>query len=131
MNVAPLLVNQQQSLSVNKVNTDRVRSVSVQNKSNISFGSRKTEMMMKALEDSIDTLVNGSEFNVLNKMKFHKLLTKALPDIMVPENYINCGRQSKVYRISDKYVAKVHRGYYSHTPSLHQVPHKWSVWPSH
>jgi hypothetical protein len=46
-------------------------------------------------------------------MKFHKVLNQALPKIMIPENFINNGRDSKVYRISDKYVAKIKRGYYA------------------
>ena len=110
MNIASLL--NQPNLTVNNINNNnKVRKANGFN-SAISFGSRKTEVLMTALEDSIDTLVNGSELNILNRMKFHRLLGKALPSIMVPENYINCGRQSKVYRIGDRYVAKVQRGYY-------------------
>ena len=82
-------------------------------KNAVNFGSSKGEAIIKLLDSSIDTLINGSELNIANKIKFHKVLSKALPEIMVPENYINKGRDSKVYRINDKYVAKIRRGYYA------------------
>ncbi len=78
----------------------------------VSFGSSKSEGVIKLLDNEIGELINGSEFNVANKMKFKKVMNEALPYIMTPENYINKGRDSKVYRISDNYVAKITRGYY-------------------
>lgn len=62
------------------------------------------------LENSIQECLDAGSFNIAAKVKFHRILDKALPHIMTPENFINKGRESKVYRISDNYVAKIRRG---------------------
>lgn len=114
MNITPV-INQQHIISnnINNVNpVNRAQTTLNRPSSQVSFGSSKSERMLQLLDQSIDTLVNGSDFNLLNKIKFHKVLSAALPDLMVPENFVNNGRASKVYRISDRYVAKIRRGYY-------------------
>lgn len=81
--------------------------------SNISFGSRKSEMLIGLLDNEIGELVNnGSALNVAGRMKFKKVLQESLPYVMSPNNFINKGRDSKVYRINDNYVAKIRRGHY-------------------
>ncbi|MCR5265018.1 MAG: hypothetical protein K6E29_00310 [Cyanobacteria bacterium RUI128] len=114
MNITPVL-NQQRAVLNNNNNINNVnRTQTTFNRpsSQVSFGSSKSERMLQLLDHSIDALVNGSDFNILNKMKFHRVLSAALPELMVPENFVNNGRASKVYRISDRYVAKIRRGYY-------------------
>lgn len=107
MNISPII--NQQNIRINNNNTYRNN---IQHNT-VNFGSSKTEGLMKLLDSSVDALINGSELNIANKIKFHAVLKEALPKIMVPENFINNGRDSKVYRISDKYVAKIRRGYYA------------------
>ena len=80
--------------------------------SNVSFRGANSEQMLKLVEQQVDSLMDGSHLNILARNKFAKLLKKALPDIMSEENFINKGRDSKVYRIGDKYIAKIRRGYY-------------------
>ena len=98
------LVSQHNQLTVNSISKPQHNKPVVRNSSSISFGSSKSERALKLLEGTIDTLVEGGEFNFINKMRFHRVLDKALPAILQRENFINKGRESKVYRISDKYV---------------------------
>ena len=111
MNITPI-INQQTSINNVGLNKPSVKGVRQFSSKQISFGSSKAENALKLLDETIDTLVHGSEFNIVNKLRFHSMLDAALPALMVPENFINNGRASKVYRISDKYVAKIKRGYY-------------------
>lgn len=62
------------------------------------------------MNKAIDDFLQAGELNIAAKVKFHKILDAALPSIMSRKNFINKGRDSKVYRISDKYVAKIRRG---------------------
>ena len=102
-------INPQQNIRpINRVNNRYPN-----NAGRISFTSSKSDMAMRLLSPAIDNLVNGTGCSVLNKIKFHKLLNEAIPSIITPENYLNAGRESKVYKISDKYVAKIRRGFYS------------------
>lgn len=69
---------------------------------------------IRSLPDMMDGAINdflqAGEINPVAKIKFHKILDAALPSIMSPENYLNKGRDSKVFKISDNYVAKIRRG---------------------
>lgn len=110
MNISPII--NQQNIAVNNTTNVSHRPVNSVRSNAVSFGSSKSERALRLLDGTIDTLLNGSEFNIFNKLKFHKILNEALPAIIQPENFINKGRESKVYRISDKYVAKIQRGHY-------------------
>ena len=124
MNITPLV--SQQSIRINN-NVTTYRNENLQHNT-INFKSAKSNGIEKLLDLTIDTLISGSELNISNKIKFHKVLNQALPKIMVPENFINNGRDSKVYRISDKYVAKIRRGYYAndsiHAYNITSMPNK-------
>lgn len=72
--------------------------------------AQKQPTIINVLEDSIQECMNAGSLNLAARAKFHKILDKALPDIMKDENFINKGRASKVYKISDNYVAKIKRG---------------------
>ncbi len=106
-------INQQQ-IRLNNINQTAPVRKNITGYSSVSFGSAtaKSDKMVKLLDHAIDSVVYSDGINIGNKMKFHKILKAALPSILQPENYLNCGRDSKVYRISDKYVAKVKRGHY-------------------
>lgn len=110
MNIISITNNSNFIVNNKNNNNTAVKNFSYNNK--INFGSAKSDKAVKLLDSAIDTLIEGSEFNIANKMKFHSILKEAMPSILRPENYINKGRDSKVYRISDKYVAKIRRGYY-------------------
>lgn len=107
MNITPIL-----QVSKAQQPTNTKNRMFQPNRQNISFGSAKSDRAMRLLDRTIDTLISGSDFNIANKMRFHSILDEALPSIMKPENFINKGRESKVYRISDRYVAKIRRGHY-------------------
>ena len=111
MNITPA-INQQTSISNIRFNSCPTAKQQITRTNQVSFGSLKAEKALKLLDGTIDTLINGSEFNLVNRLRFHSILDAALPALMVPENFINNGRASKVYRISDNYVAKIKRGYY-------------------
>lgn len=111
MNITPV-INQQVSINNIRFNSHPIAKPKLNQANQISFGSLKSENALKLLDGTIDTLVNGNELNLVNRLRFHSILDAALPALMVPENFINNGRASKVYRISDKYVAKIKRGYY-------------------
>ena len=71
-----------------------------------------TPSMPEVMDSAIDTFINKTgKMNVAAGIRFHKILNKYLPEIMTPENYINCGSHAKVYRISDNYVARVRIGH--------------------
>ena len=77
----------------------------------VSFKSSKVNKdVVRVLDDTISNIVHSDNVSLATKMKFHKILNKALPEILCPENFINNGRESKVYRISDDYVVKIKRG---------------------
>lgn len=59
------------------------------------------------LDRSIDDVVNGNYYSIISKLKLKKILLHTLPNITTPENFINSGFESSVYKISDKYVLKV------------------------
>jgi len=105
-------IHQQQNIKLNSDLKILKQQSAGYNHSNISFGSSKSEGTLKLLERQIDKLIDGNCFDVFTKMKFAKSLKKALPEIMTPENYINRGTESKIYRISDKYVARIKRKHY-------------------
>lgn len=105
-------INQQPSIRINTNPKINNRVNNNYGHTNVSFGSSRSENIIKLLDNEIGTMLQGSDLNVVNKMKFKKVMNEALPYIMTPENYINKGRESKVYRISDNYVAKIKRGYY-------------------
>ena len=71
-------------------------------------------LRVKTLPDVMDCAINdflqAGEINPVAKIRFHRILDAALPSIMRPENYLNKGRDSKVFKISDNYVAKIRRG---------------------
>lgn len=73
-------------------------------------GFDKVKTFSEIMDDSIEEFLHAGEMNPIARVRFHKVLNKALPQIMSPENYLNKGRDSKVFRISDKYVAKITRG---------------------
>lgn len=69
---------------------------------------KKTQKVFSDYMDStIDGFIESGTKNIISRMKFHKILELAMPRVMTPENFINKGRESAVYRISDKYVVKV------------------------
>lgn len=70
----------------------------------------KIKSFSDIMDASIQDFLHAGELNPIARIKFHKILDSALPQIMRPENYLNKGRDSKVFRISDKYVAKIKRG---------------------
>ena len=109
MNINPLL-NQQ---NITQINSTKQHNASIVPKSTINFGCSKSERALRLLDDTIDALITGSELNIANRLRFRSVLREALPAIIRPENYINKGRDSKVYRISDKYVAKIQRHHYA------------------
>lgn len=80
-------------------------------KPSLNFKARIPNDISKFLDENIESLLDTNVFDVTKRMKFHKIIDKSLPYIMTPENFLNKGRESKVYKISDKYVAKVKRGY--------------------
>ena len=70
----------------------------------------KSQNLANMLDRSIMECIEAGPLNFLAKEKFHRIIDKALPQILTPENFLNKGRDSKVYRISDNFVAKVKRG---------------------
>ena len=93
----------------NNINNLRFRYT--KNFDTVSFKSSKANKdIIRVLDDSISNIVSSDNISLTAKMKFHKILNKALPEIVSPENFINNGRESKVYRISDNYVVKIKRG---------------------
>lgn len=76
----------------------------------MSNQSERVKTLPDIMDEAINEFLDASSANIAAKVKFHKILDAALPRIMQPENYINKGRESKVFRISDNYVAKVRRG---------------------
>lgn len=60
------------------------------------------------MDNAIDRFLDGNQ-NLASRICFHKILNEQLPKIMTPENFINNGRESKVYKISDNYVAKIRK----------------------
>ena len=78
---------------------------------NLNFKRNFNKDISVIIDDNIDSLLHANVYDIAAKIKFHKFINKALPYIMTPENFINKGRESKVYKISDKYVAKIKRGY--------------------
>lgn len=80
-------------------------------KNNLKFKGIQPNELSRVLDANIDSVLKTNAFDVGARMKFHKVINELLPQIMTPENFINKGRESKVYKISDKYVAKVKRGY--------------------
>ena len=110
MNITPLL--NQQNHRINTVTKTPRQIHPAISKNQVSFGSAKSDGIIKLLDKSIDTLLSGGEMDIKNKLTFRRVLNEAIPHIMTPENFINKGQDSKVYRISDKYVAKFRRGYY-------------------
>ena len=84
--------------------------VQLKNDAFVSF--KGSSQVIKALDKSITDVVNSNAIDIVTKMKFHKILNKAMPEIMKSENFINKGRDSKVYRINDNFVAKIRRGIY-------------------
>lgn len=73
-------------------------------------GFDRVKTFSDVMDKSIQEFLQAGEMNPVAKIKFHKILDGALAQIMSPENYLNKGRDSKVFRISDKYVAKIRRG---------------------
>ena len=59
------------------------------------------------MDSTIDSFMTMGTKNPISRIKFHKILQLALPKIINSENFINKGRESAVYKISDKYVVKV------------------------
>lgn len=82
-------------------------------KGNISFKGKYPNDISKFLDENIDYLLHSNSLNLSSRIKFHKVINELLPNILTPENFLNKGRESKVYKISDKYVAKVKRGFYA------------------
>lgn len=80
-------------------------------KNNIKFKGIQPNELSKILDTNIDKVLKTNPLDIGARIKFHKVINELLPEIMTPENFINKGRESKVYKISDKYVAKVKRGY--------------------
>ena len=78
---------------------------------NLNFKRNFNKDISVIIDNNIDSLLHANVYDIAAKIKFHKFINKALPYIMTPENFINKGRESKVYKISDKYVAKIKRGY--------------------
>ena len=77
----------------------------------VSFRSSKPNKdIIRVLDDCISNMVHSDNISIVDKMKFHKILNKTLPEIISPDNFINNGRESSVYRISDNYVIKIKRG---------------------
>lgn len=64
------------------------------------------------MDRAIDNYLDKGGKNLISKFSFSKFLNKSLAQIMTPENFLNNGRESKVYKISDKYVARIKRGKY-------------------
>ena len=105
------LINNQPN--INNSNLSRNNKIISKNKlsaDTISFKSTHINNSAKLLDDTITQIINSNHISPLAKMKFHKILNKTLPDIVTPQNFINNGRESKVYQISDNYVIKVKRG---------------------
>ncbi|MCM1266086.1 MAG: hypothetical protein NC200_07795 [Candidatus Gastranaerophilales bacterium] len=109
------------STNLNKNNTLAISNnkfnptTSIQNnrlkKDTVSFGSAGISREAADLLDaSIKHVLESSSMDLVGKTKFHSLLNKLMPEIMTEENFLNRGRESKVYRISDDYVAKIRRG---------------------
>ena len=80
-------------------------------KNNLKFKGIPPKELSKILDSNIDKIIQTNSFDFIPRIKFHKIINALLPDIMTQENFINKGRESKVFKISDKYVAKVKRGY--------------------
>lgn len=76
----------------------------------VSFGAGLSRKSAAVLEESIQDVLHSGPFDIVAGTKFHKLLNRLMPEIMLEENYLNKGRESKVFRISDDYVAKIRRG---------------------
>ncbi|MCD8377252.1 MAG: hypothetical protein LUB59_00525 [Candidatus Gastranaerophilales bacterium] len=84
--------------------------------------SGKERIPARIIDECIDEVVNANPANIAAKMKFHKVINKASHEIMSPENYMSSGRESKVYRISDRYVLKARRG-----KTAGNAVHFWNV----
>ena len=93
--------------------TEQVRVIahnSIKKSQPLYVGFNKIKSFSDIMDASIQDFLHAGELNPIARIKFHKILDSALPQIMTPENYLNKGRDSKVFRISDKYVAKIKRG---------------------
>ena len=106
------------NLSTNSFNTNNNISKNKQlklqtysQKNNLKFKGIPPKELANILDANIDKVIQTSSFDVVSRIKFHKIINELLMDIMTPENFINKGRESKVFKISDKYVAKIKRGY--------------------
>lgn len=95
---------------VNNLNNRKINNQ--KHNSNVNFTSNKSDAVLQLLDKSIEELISESGSNLRNKIRFNRILNEAIPYIIQPKNYINAGRESKVYRINDKYVAKIRRGFY-------------------
>lgn len=106
MNISPIV--SQQFKNINNVNSTNRCAVPIKAQyDTVSFGSAKSREAFQMLDGALDMLLAEKGATSKNKKAFASLIRKALPSIMEKDNYINGGNDSNVYKISDKYVAKV------------------------
>lgn len=106
ININTVYVNQ--PINITKSNTNK--SIQKNAAPNLNFKAAIPKDVSKLLDENITRTINAGPLNLIQNLKFHALLNKTLPIIMEPENFLNKGRESKVYRISDNFVAKIKRG---------------------
>lgn len=100
------------SFNINNISNNKQSNLQIYpQKNNINFKGFSPKELSNVLDSNIDQVIQTNPFDLVARLKFHKIINSLLPDIMTPENFINKGRESKVYKISDKYVAKIKRGY--------------------
>ena len=98
-----------QTISINNINKSNTH-IDKNASSSIKFGAAIPKDVSKLLDEQIYKAMDSNPLNIVQNVKFHSLINKTLPLIMTPENFLNKGRESKVYRISDNFVAKIKRG---------------------
>ena len=117
-----------QNIFINNINQQNTTINKKFSSSNIKFKAAIPKDVSKLLDEQIYKAIDANPLNIIQNMKFHSLMNKTLPMIMTPENFLNKGRESKVYRISDNFVAKVRRGTTSqnavHSYNLMSAPDK-------
>ena len=101
---------------INEIRTPNLTKCATTLDKSIRTVEKITEHRSVTLSDIMDNAINeylsASSMNILAKIRFHKFLNKSIGYIMKPENFLNSGKESKVYKISDNYVARIKRGKY-------------------
>ena len=70
----------------------------------------RSKGIIDVLDECITKTIRDDSISLTKRFSLAKILKEAIPEISREENLINKGRESKVFRINDNYVAKFQRG---------------------